>query len=210
MKKINKYYFSLLLIFLAAGFSTCSYARIFKKNAKSLNQTSAIIVEKPVSVKEKRTFFSLKRKRKPNKTMPNTLTTIRSFQESMTDAEKKDVKYVLTSCANLSTFSLAMAQTEIKSALFRIQEIHPLVLLEEIFKDSLLTEDFLKIRSRGWIWNTFHSKLKESLTLVAEKGLLSKDVIKSFSKNLDLEESTIISLLESKRWDDFLEVLIKE
>ncbi len=206
MKKVNKHYFSLLLIFLIIGSSVPAQARIFAKKTRSLNNNSVTIAEN--QKKEKKTFFSVKRKR--NKAMPNTLTTVRSFQESVTDAEKEDIRYVLSSCANMSTFSLAMAQSEIKAALFRIQEIHPLTLLEEIFKNSLLTKDFIKIKSRGWIWNTLNAKLKEALALVADKGLLSKDIVVTFSKNLNLEEEAIISLLENKMWDDFLNILIKE
>lgn len=214
MKKRSKYYFSLLLGLLVVSSCLSGYAGIFTKNAKSLNRTSDTLTEKQVSKKtsgkEKRNLFSSKKKRKPSKTMPNTLTNVKSFQESMTGAEKEDVKYVLSSCANMSTFALAMAQNDIKSALSRIQEVHPLVLLEEIFKNSLLTKDLLKIKSRGWIWNTFHAKLKEALNLVAEKNLLSRDVISTFAKNLNLEEDSMVSLLENKKWDDFLNTLMKE
>lgn len=214
MNKRSKYYFSLLFGLLVVSLCSNSYAGIFTKNAKSLKHTSDILTEKQVSKKtsgkEKRTLFSSKKKRKSSKTMPTTLTNVKSFQEPMTGAEKEDVKYVLSSCANMSTFALAMAQNDIKSALSRIQEVHPLVLLEEILKNSLLTKDLLKIKSRGWIWNTFHAKLKEALTLVAEKNLLSRDIISTFAKNLNLEEDSIVSLLENRKWDDFLNTLVKE
>ena len=113
MKKfVYKYSFGALL--LLSGLSSCcanSYGSTLAKNTAEIKEESVILREKPDSgCKRKsscclRKFFSRKKsKEKLEPVTPN----FKSYADPMTDAERKDLSFVVSAAADKSSIALAM------------------------------------------------------------------------------------------------------
>lgn len=213
MKKfVYKYSFGALL--LLSGLSSCcanSYGSTLAKNTAEIKEESVILREKPDSgCKRKssclRKFFSRKKsKEKLEPVTPN----FKSYADPMTDAERKDLSFVVSAAADKSSIALAMAQGEIKSALSRIREIHPLVLLQALAEDPALIAGMKKMQGRDWVWNVFITELSKVFSQAAALGAFTVADIAAFASTLGLDSGTVTSIVDGERWAELIDVVIQ-
>ncbi|WP_246485733.1 hypothetical protein [Chlamydiifrater phoenicopteri] len=159
---------------------------------------------KPLSKKFGMTrLLSRSRRKKKGK---HTLTgKFKDYSASVSEQDKRDMKFVVSSAAEKSTVSLALSQGKILEALDRIQEIHPLTLLETLASDPSLVEGLEKMRGRDWVWNLFTEKLGEAFSMAASQGLLSSSNIESFSTTLGLDTKVVSDLVQGENWSGLLD-----
>lgn len=134
----------------------------------------------------------------------------RNYANQVTPEEKNDIRFIVLCLANKSVVSIALAKDDLEMAGDRIDHLHPLRFLEAIFGDPELLPAAKKIRNKRWVWNQFTGGVKQSLATEAEL-LNLYDFIDDFTKRLDIVDhrAAIQALLNAKRWDDFIEVLLR-
>lgn len=133
----------------------------------------------------------------------------KKYNDPLTPQDLKDIQYVVSSCANKSSLSIAMSRSEIMTALGRVQVVHPFNFLETIQSDPKLKTDFRQMQSRGWVWNIFVTRLKEILTHLKSKGLILDKDIESFAAVTGIEKEEMASLIHEEKWDDLLNLYLE-
>ncbi|ATW15904.1 hypothetical protein [Chlamydia trachomatis] len=217
MKKfIYKYSFgALLLLSGLSGLSSCcanSYGSTLAKNTAEIKEESVTLREKPdAGCKKKsscylRKFFSRKKpKEKTEPVLPN----FKSYADPMTDSERKDLSFIVSAAADKSSIALAMAQGEIKGALSRIREIHPLALLQALAEDPALIAGMKKMQGRDWVWNIFITELSKVFSQAASLGAFSVADVAAFASTLGLDSGTVTSIVDGERWAELIDVVIQ-
>ncbi|WP_246481869.1 hypothetical protein [Chlamydiifrater volucris] len=150
----------------------------------------------------KRLLSRSRRKKKGKHTLTGKF---KDYSASVSEQDKRDMKFVVSSAAEKSTVSLALSQRKILEALDRIQEIHPLALLETLASDPSLVEGLEKMRGRDWVWNLFTEKLGEAFSLAASQGLLSSSNVESFSTSLGIDAKVVSDLVQGENWSELLD-----
>ncbi|EPP36102.1 putative lipoprotein [Chlamydia avium] len=133
----------------------------------------------------------------------------KKYGDQVTEQDKKDISFVVSAASEKSSLSLAMSQAEIKTALNRIKELHPLALLKFVAENSSLIEGMKKMQGRDWIWNMFLNELKEVFSQAAAQGIISDEDIKNFSLSLHLDEEVVSSIVQGERWPELLDMVMQ-
>ncbi|BAE80894.1 hypothetical protein CF0122 [Chlamydia felis Fe/C-56] len=212
MKKyIYKYSFGGLILLLSLS-SCCSNSYGSKqrpKNSKDINNESVILTEseKKPSRRSRRLFA---RRSQSKKDIQKVQANFKKYEDQISDQDKRDISFVVSAAAEKSSISLAMSQSEIKSALNRIRELHPLALLKLLAENPSLIEGMKKMQSRDWIWNMFMSELSEVFSQAASQGVFTEEDIADFSSILGLDAGTVASIVHGERWPELLDVVISQ
>ncbi|VVT43112.1 hypothetical protein BOKEGFJH_00646 [Chlamydia avium] len=207
-KSIYKYGFSSLLLLLSL--SSCCLnpygSKQFPKNSQDINQKSVTLQENENRPSRSRRLFSRRgNKKKTSQVQMN----FKKYGDQVTEQDKKDISFVVSAASEKSSLSLAMSQAEIKTALNRIKELHPLALLKFVAENSSLIEGMKKMQGRDWIWNMFLNELKEVFSQAAAQGIISDEDIKNFSLSLHLDEEVVSSIVQGERWPELLDMVMQ-
>lgn len=132
----------------------------------------------------------------------------KQYSERLSEEEKQDLYFVVSSAAEKSALALAGAKGEIRESLLRLQSVHPLALLEAIEKDPKLIEGMRKIQSRGWIWNLLVSELNGLFSAAYNQGIISADDVSGFSSSTGMDSSTVSTLVEGGRWLELINQIV--
>lgn len=133
----------------------------------------------------------------------------RNYFAEVTNEEKADIRYIVTTIANKSLISIALIKNEIEEAGDRIDHLHPLRFLMTVFSDEELKAGVRNIRGRGWLWNHFTGGIKESLSTEANIDNLKEiEHVAHFAQTLNLDPNIILPAIRQQRWDDFIDLLI--
>lgn len=144
-------------------------------------------------------------KEKVDPVLPN----FKSYADPMTESERKDLSFVVCAAADKSSIALAMAQGEIKGALSRIREIHPLVLLQALAEDPALIAGMKKMQGRDWVWNIFITELSKVFSQAASLGAFGVADVAAFASTLGLDSGTVTSIVDGERWAELIDVVIQ-
>jgi hypothetical protein len=125
-----------------------------------------------------------------------------------TDSEKADIEFIVTTMGNSSLPSIAWNKSKLKSAGDRIDRIHPLRFLEEVFTNDKTIVGIYNLRSRGWLWDRFTKGLFDTLTEESNKDNLNS-FIAMFATSVKVDKGLIKAAIVGQRWSDFLKLLIK-
>lgn len=157
--------------------------------------------------KRRRFRFSWRRKhleREKVSVKPN----FKPYEEHVSEQDKKDISFVVSSAAEKSPLSLAMSQQEIKKALQRLSTVHPLALLQAVSEDRTLLLGLKKMQERDWVWGLFITELNRSFSEAASQGVIKDSDVSSFSTHLGLDKETVTSFVRGERWHQLLDILI--
>ncbi|MEF9519678.1 hypothetical protein SBV45_02125 [Chlamydia crocodili] len=212
MKKyIYKYSFGGLVLLLSL--SSCCLnpygSKQHSKNSKDINNESVILTEseKKPSRRSRRLFA---RRSQSKKDIQKVHANFKEYEAQITDQDKRDISFVVDAASEKSSISLAMSQSEIKSALNRIRELHPLALLKLLAENPSLIEGMKKMQSRDWIWNMFMSELSEVFSQAASQGVITEEDIAAFASTLGLDSGTVASIVQGERWPELLDIVISQ
>lgn len=133
----------------------------------------------------------------------------RDYTQPVTDSEKKDIVYIITSMANKPLTKLFKMKSSLESAGDRINHVHPLRFLECVFTDEELKVGIRNIKGRGWVWSDFYGGLKDSLHEESLKDNMRDEFIADFCLNINIGIDIVNDAIQQRRWSDFLTLLIK-
>lgn len=161
------------------------------------------------SIKKPRRKYVRARKRskkEKNEVKPS----FKSYEEHVSEQDRQDISFVVFSAAEKSSISLAMSQQEIKDALQRLNEVHPLALLQAVSEDPSLLLGLKKMQERDWIWELFTSELNKTFSEAASQGVIKDSDVTSFATTLGLDSATVASVVRGERWTELLHILISQ
>ncbi|AEB55900.1 hypothetical protein [Chlamydia psittaci] len=212
MKKyIYKYSFGGLILLLSLS-SCClnpygSKQRV--KNSRDINNESVILMrsEKKPSRRSRRLFA---RRSQSKKDTQKVQANFKKYEDQLSDQDKRDISFVVSAAAEKSSISLAMSQSEIKSALNRIRELHPLALMKLLAENPSLIEGMKKMQGRDWIWNMFMSELSDVFSQAASQGVITEEDISAFASTLGLDSGTVASIVQGERWPELVDIVISQ
>ena len=132
----------------------------------------------------------------------------RDYETAVTEPEKKDLTYIVTSLANDSLISLGTSKSSLKKAGDRIDHIHPFRFLMTVFTDEKLKAGAHAIRDRGgWVWEGFIDGLTGSLKEEAARLNLLQ-FAPDFAQKVKIDLALILPSLEQGKMTEFVNVLI--
>ncbi|ADZ18525.1 putative lipoprotein [Chlamydia psittaci 03DC35] len=134
----------------------------------------------------------------------------KKYEDQLSDQDKRDISFVVSAAAEKSSISLAMSQSEIKSALNRIRELHPLALMKLLAENPSLIEGMKKMQGRDWIWNMFMSELSDVFSQAASQGVITEEDISAFASTLGLDSGTVASIVQGERWPELVDIVISQ
>jgi hypothetical protein len=134
----------------------------------------------------------------------------RDYERKPTEAQKNDIKYIVTTLADKQAIKLPFYSGALQRAGGRIEDVHPLRFLEVIFTDETLKGGVRTIRNKGWVWQEFIGGTKRSLAEESEHNNLTDAQIQDFARNVGIDPSLIMGPIHQKKWDEFVEVLIEK
>lgn len=133
----------------------------------------------------------------------------RNYYVPVTEQEKKEIRYIITTLAQNSLTSLANSKSSLKRAGERIDHIHPLRFLSTVFSNEELKVGVHAIRDRGsWIWDEFIGGLTKSLKEESVRQNMSIEFIQDFATTLKIDPSLILPQIQGGRWKEFVNTLI--
>jgi|GEM_PF-1660074 len=133
----------------------------------------------------------------------------RDYSTCVSDVEKQDLHYIVTTLAKKSLVSLAMSKGELECAGERIEHLHPLRFLMTIFTDEEMKVSIKNIRKRGWVWNNFLSGLKNSLVSENLIGNMKECYIVDFARAVEIDPRIILPAAREENWNLFVDLLIR-
>lgn len=132
----------------------------------------------------------------------------RDYLSSVTSKEKEDLAFIIKTLAFDSLIGVGKQRSALNRAGDRIDHLHPFRFLITVFNDEELKAGIHAIRDRGhWIWKGFIDGITGSLAEEAARDNLLQ-FISDFSKKVKIDPLLIISDLEQRKWQDFVNTLI--
>ncbi|ANG65955.1 hypothetical protein [Chlamydia gallinacea] len=207
-KSIYKYGFSGLLFLVSlSGCCLNPYgSKQSSKNSRDINQESVTLHSSENKTPRSRRLFS---RRSQKKSTSQVQMNFKKYEDQVTEQDKKDISFVVAAAAEKSSISLAMSQAELKTALHRIKELHPLALLKFVAENSSLIEGMKKMQSRDWIWNMFLNELKEVFSQAVAQGIISDEDINDFASSLHLDKEIVSSVVQGEKWPELLDMVMQ-
>lgn len=127
---------------------------------------------------------------------------MRNFYAPLSNEEKQNIRYIITTLANNSAISLMFYQTSLKQAGKDISHVHPLKMLEFIFSDPVLKRDVKKIN--GLPWKRFVEDTAKSLQDSEERDNLKQEHIEDFCKAVAIPSAYLSPAVASHNWVQFI------
>ncbi|MBA3721639.1 MAG: hypothetical protein H0W88_04485 [Parachlamydiaceae bacterium] len=134
----------------------------------------------------------------------------RNYQKPVSDKEKADIRYIVTTLAKSSWLQLLKEKSSLDRAGDRIDHIHPLRFLMCVFTDEELKSGFHAIKGNGGkVWNEFFGGLSKSLDQESKRDNMSKEDIQDFANTLKIKVGDINDPIQKRRWNDLASALVK-
>ncbi|GEM_PF-1832042 len=133
----------------------------------------------------------------------------RDYNQSATESEKDDLRFILKTMATKSVAGLLKYRSQLEAAGDRIDKLHPLRFLETVFTDEELKVYMHNLRKRGgWIWGEFVKGIKGSLQDESEINNLTDEMLLDFTCQVGIEVSKVQGFIHGEKWEDFIKALI--
>lgn len=205
-------------ILLMTGLTSCCLnpfkARKNLKNSKDLNQKSVKLVEardlQPAQKRPRRLRRLFSRRGLPKKDEQEVTANFKAYSDYVSEHDKRDISFVVNAVAEKSSLSLALSQGEIKDALSRIREIHPLALMQVLAENPELIEGVKKMQGRDWVWTMFINQLSQVFSQAVRQNVISEEDIASFASTLKLDSGTVASVVYGERWPELVDLVVSQ
>jgi len=129
----------------------------------------------------------------------------RDYNAPLTENEKANIRYIITTLANTSTIGLAFYQKKLQQAGNNVDHVHPLKFLGYIFSDPKLKSDVPRIASMPW--NRFANDMGESLGKAYQRENLKPEYIHEFAKQIGVPYESIQSYFQQRQWVSLIQAL---
>lgn len=132
----------------------------------------------------------------------------RDFYTQMSPKDKSELYYILDTLANNSILSITYNRKSLEAAGLRIDHIHPLQALFEIFTDPKLKTNIKKIRQRSLVWNAISQDYAKELSIEHTKYNNVLPHLEYFATNIGVDIATLSAAAHKTDWVHLFELLI--
>lgn len=129
------------------------------------------------------------------------------YETPLSPETKDDIRYIVTTLAHSSLFSLLGHKRDLQYAGDRIRA-HPLKFIAYMFSDEDLRQSLTIMRKRSLIWRNFSEGFYRSLTDAVNHGNMREEYIDDFAAGLGINPDSVRPAIEAQRWDDLMDILI--
>jgi hypothetical protein len=127
----------------------------------------------------------------------------RDYHRPLTENEKNDIRYIITTISGKSKFSLLFQQSALNRAGNRTTQVHPLNYLAFIFTDPELKPASQRIERV--VWKRFSESMGENLAKEAERQNVF-EFISDFAEKIGVDKSQLLAAAQNNRWQDFINI----
>jgi len=127
---------------------------------------------------------------------------VRNYYAPLTEQEKADIRYLITTLANKSTISLFLYKRSLNQAGERTGHIHPLKFFLFVFTDEQMKRSIKK--NWGMPWRRFVEGMGESFSNASKRDNMKEEYIEDFVKKVGIRKSLIYSSIKNRRWKKFI------
>lgn len=131
----------------------------------------------------------------------------RNYYQPLTNQDKSDITYIVTTLANSSLLGLGVAKSSLETAGDRLDPVHPLQFLTYVFTNEELKTSMKSLQGNSWIWKKFISGINESLD--EEYKCNNMSYAQNFASAVGIDVNLILPSLNSAKWEQFISLLIK-
>lgn len=134
---------------------------------------------------------------------------VRNYKQQVTDEEKRLIAYIITTLGNASLLTIAKSRSDLKHAGAQIERIHPFRFLEYVMHDDKVRAAMQNMSKRSWLWKEYFEGIKRSLEEENSRSNLLVHV-NNFASKLSISQDAIYSLIQERKWKEFLNVLLEQ
>ena len=120
---------------------------------------------------------------------------------------KADIDYVITTLGTTGAMGLMFKKGELEKRGNQTAPVHPLAYLGYVFSNPQLKHLVGKMSRPAW--SRWKSDFAKSLEKASERGNMKEAYIADFSKKVGISEAKIKPLIEQKKWNQFIDLLVK-
>jgi hypothetical protein len=131
----------------------------------------------------------------------------RTYVAGVTASEVADISYIVKTLANSSLPKIKSAETSLKKAGDRIEQVHPLQFLTCVFTNEELKVCVRNMQGRAWVWKNFLSGILDTLEQEAAKNNILP-FIHDFAAHIKIDPNVILPIAQTGRWEKFVSTLI--
>jgi hypothetical protein len=139
-----------------------------------------------------------------NRASARTTGEARDYNRPMSENEKNDIRYIITTISGKSKISLLFHQSSLNQAGNRTSQVHPLTFLTYIFTDRELKPAVKRIQ--GIVWQRFSHDMGESLAKEAQRQNVTDENIADFAGKIGVDQSLLMTAAQRNRWQDFINI----
>ena len=129
----------------------------------------------------------------------------RDYYAPLTEQEKEDISYIITTLANKSTITLMFYKRPLNRAGDRVAHVHPLVFLGFIFSDPELKDAVIRIK--GYPWRRYAQGMAGSLESAAMRDNMHEEFIDDFANTVGIDKSLIYPSIQNEEWEQFINIV---
>lgn len=135
--------------------------------------------------------------------MPN----FRDYYAPLASNEKETIRYILTTLANKSLFSLPKCRSSLQAAGNKVEHLHPLKFLLYAYSDEELKVCMGVIQGRSFVWREFISNFADSLQKEVVRGNITSEHLHHFAETVHVKVDIIAPHANSSDWVKFVKTL---
>ncbi len=132
----------------------------------------------------------------------------RNYNAAATEQEKAEIGYIVKTLANNSLLKIKGAESSLKKAGEKVENVHPLQFLLVIFTNEEYKVSMRNLEGRSWVWKSFLEGITRSLGEENTKDNLMQ-FVPDFSKQLGINPKDILPIMQAGQWEKFVGALIK-
>ncbi|KAF3362434.1 hypothetical protein PHSC3_001034 [Chlamydiales bacterium STE3] len=132
----------------------------------------------------------------------------RNYFAPLTQKEKEDISYIITTLANNNVVKIASHRSALKRAGDRVDHVHPFRFLQCIFTNEELKVGIRNIQGKNWIWSEFLEGITSSLKEETRKNNLRPEFLADFATILGIDVNIIYQSYLTNQWEEMVNILI--
>lgn len=130
---------------------------------------------------------------------------IGDYSKPLTEAEKQNINYIITTLSEHSMFGLYKYQEKLEEAGAQIEHVHPLRHLGYVFSTPDLIAKTQRIQR--YPWKRYARDFRKPLTLAVKQGKLDQSVLDDFAKRVNINVEILQPYVQQGDWINFVDTL---
>ena len=132
----------------------------------------------------------------------------RNYFNKLSDADKGNIRYVISTLSNSSLLSLLTKRGTLQRRGDATGHIHPLRYMLFVLTDRDLREDFRRLDGRPW--SDFKDGFSNSFVVAYKRNNIDDKVLKHFCDELKLDLNEVKTYVSDQEWKRFMNFLQSE